>query len=224
MADCNPTGLYQSWTNASQCPRIHSIFQGGCLTDDVSKPLALVLSSTIDELGAFSFTHKNAHDFLATLAKTHTTCHRYIQDSSEFNDLIERFGSQKKIDILAQRAHGSSLSQKYAKGYISLYSPRGHFAALRSSLTPDATIILDSCLNALTCGEGDFAGFIHSMAPPLATVYAATRPTAHIEVQSGARPEVKLFTRGGGRISLIDREQMAIVTIQSILTMRMNGN
>lgn len=194
MIDCKTTGFYQGLTILPQYPShcISDLFQGGCLASK-NPPLALVVSSTRDENGALSFTHESNRNLLATLAKTHTVCHRYIQDSLELNDLIERLGHQKKIDVLVMRAHGTPLLQSYGKELMSPYSPRSHFVALNSSLTPDATIILNSCSNAATCGEDDFAGFIHSMAPSGATVYAATREIHCILIESGTPPKVELF-------------------------------
>lgn len=198
--DCDTTGFYQGLIDFPQYPShcIEKIFQGGCLVDSISNPLALVLSSTIDYGwgGSFSFVNPDNYDLLATLAKTHNVCHRSLQGPSELNDL-ERLGHQKKIDVLVKRAHGSSIAQQYEKEPMSTLTPRKYFAQLMSSLTPNATIILQSCLNAATCGEGDFAGFICSMAPPQATIYAATRSFAQIKIQSGIPPVARMFTTSG---------------------------
>jgi hypothetical protein len=195
MIDCKTTELFQGWTNVSLYPSqcIKEIFQGGCLTDDPARPLALVLSSTSDWRGSFSFERQHNHDLLETLAKTHTVCHRYIQDSSEFNDSLEQVSRQRKIDVLVMRAHGLPQSQDYAKESMSPSSPERHFASLRSSLTQVATIILQSCWNAVTCGKDDFAGFIQAAAPPQATIYAATVPSDRIEIRSGNPPEARFF-------------------------------
>jgi len=113
-------------------------------------------------------------------------------------------GNQKKIDLLVMRAHGFPLGQGYAKEFMSPYSPRSNFEALKSSLTPDATIILNSCSNAVTCGEDDFAGFIRSMAPPQATVYAATRIFKLVEIQSGTPLRVR-FSEFNSNFSELNR-------------------
>jgi len=197
MTDCKTTtGLCQTWASIAQNPHLHiqRIFQGGCLTDDLSKPLALILSSTFDNNGGLSLTEQKERGIFAALIKNHTVCHRYIQNSLEACEHIEQLGQKKKIDVLLMRAHGASHFQAYAEEVISSYSPRNVFAAVfRSSLTAFATIILHSCFNAVTCGVDDFASFIRSIAPPLATVYAATRSNEWIEIQSGTPPEVKMF-------------------------------
>jgi hypothetical protein len=196
MTGCTTAGLCQTWANITENPHLHiqRIFQGGCLTDDMSKPLALILSSTMDWNQAFSLTAQWEQDVFANLARNYTVCHRYIQDSTD--DSMEQLGIRKKIDVLLMRAHGKPLFQEYANELISPYSGAKFFAVFGSVLSAYATIILDSCLNAATCGIDDFAGFIRSIAPPEATVYAPTRRSDWLEIQSGSPPTVKMSFKG----------------------------
>jgi len=176
-------GFCKTWIDLLQSPQCR------CLTDNISKPLALILSSSSDWNGALNRTQ----DAFATLAKNHTVCHRYIDHSAEINDHLKQLGQQKKIDVLVMRAHGGPILQQHAKDWMSVYSPRKDFTAFRSSLTSDATIIFYSCLNAATCGIDDLAGFVRSIAPPLATVYAPTQGIDKIEIQSGTPPKVRML-------------------------------
>ena len=179
------TGFCRTWAEILQRPK------GGCLTDDISKPLALILSSSFDWNGAL----KANLDAYAVLAKTHTVCHRYFQNSWEAEIQMIHLGRQKKIDLLALRAHGGPIFQQYENELATLYNPLKFFDAFQLNLATDATIILESCSGAAKCGMDDYAGYIRSIAPPLATIYAATQGMNWIDIQSGAPPKVSLCYR-----------------------------
>jgi hypothetical protein len=195
MTGCTTAGLCQTWAKVMENPHLHiqRIFQGGCLTDDLSKPLALILSSTYDNNGALALTMQRERSVFENLTKSHTVCHRYVQDGMDAADHLEQLGRRKKIDLLLMRAHGASHFQAYENEVISSFSPAKFVAALRSSLSLFATIILYSCFNAVTCGVDDFAGFMRSAAPPLAMVYGAARSTDRLEIGSKTPLKIRMF-------------------------------
>lgn len=171
------------------------------LSQEVNKPLGLIIQAVSDDNGAFSAVHS---PLCPEAVKKYNLQKVKVKTAHEFFQAVKFAGQSKKISLLWVKAHGDSDSIQLGDNF-SLFKQQiqAYDSFLKNNLHQDSIIILDSCSTGEYGPGENFASEFSKSAP--GKVYAASggfsgSPVFHsdgtISLSDGRKDVTRVYEHG----------------------------